>query len=136
MDYTNLEDLKPQIGDASFLHYGLGGVAYGQQLQNYQKDRQLHEYLNELNKQEATQKTKEYLTTAPTRMAQQLLLQKQAEANIQTLPEETKTKLLEQTSKQETIPSATALGIATNVEKTREVQQAPYMQHEIGRAHV
>ena len=129
MDYTNLEDLKPQIGDASFLHYGLGGVAYGQQLQNYQKDRQLHEYLNELNKQEATQKTKEYLTTAPTRMAQQLLLQKQAEANIQTLPEETKTKLLEQTSKQETIPSATALGIATNVEKTREVQQAPYMQH-------
>jgi hypothetical protein len=126
-DYTNLEDLKPNYPN-DWMHTGWAGMLEGQRMVNYQKDRDLHEYLNELNKQEATQKTKEFLTSAPTRQAEQLLAQQKAESASQQLPGQTGLAMEQTAANRQLLPGQTALTQQENAQKLSLLKQQGVME--------
>jgi hypothetical protein len=137
MDYTNLEDLKVPF-PTNWMNMGMAGAVMGEQQANYRTDRNLHEYLNQLNAQEKTQQTKEFLTSAPTRLAQQVLARQEAEAKGQTLPSQVGAQIAQNQAISTVAPAKATADVAAEAHKVEEIKKthawekiqaaAPYTQ--------
>ena len=120
MDYNNLESLK-QTFPTDWESQGMAGFLQGSQMADYNTDRQMHEYLSSLNSQEETEKMKEFMQSAPTRMAQQELERQKAVYQGQTLPSQTALNIAQNESNKNLIGPAEAEKTAEYAHQVHEM---------------
>lgn len=121
MNYNNPAALAPNLGSMDWASGGLKGMLQGQQVQEFRNQMAQANLLQQLAMINEAQKSKEMLSTAPTRQAQDQLARMTAQSGIQVQPDRAR---LEQLQVQGQLGNQPALNNLTQLETQQNLQTA------------